>query len=329
VTLNANLNIFDVHVLNICQTMFVGKSTNMFQVKNQMEFNRLFQTEDDCYKYLESVKWAEGFKCSKCGNKTCRSGNKMYDRRCLQCSYHESLTNNTLFHNLKFSILKAFHIVYHLTYKKGLSTYEIAKHYGICQKTAWLFKRKVQDSFSNQGPRLTGKVEADEFSIGGKSKGQQGRSLGQKKPALIMIEKMRSDENQKEIIGNVKIVQIKDYKMSTIKPILESNVSNEAIITTDKFSTYKGLKKSMKNLKTKYSKNGKSFKALHNVIINIKSWIRGIHHKISEFHFQNYLDEYVFRINNRNSESTMFQSVIYKMVNSPKKSAQCLRQLAT
>lgn len=295
----------------------------MFQTTNYIKFCQRFQTSEDCYQYLEEMKWKNGFRCTKCMYDKYRRGNKQFDRRCLSCGYNETLITNTLFHSMKFDILKAFHILFRLSSKKGISTVEIAKQYGVNQKTAWIFKRKFQESLGDQGERLTGNVEVDEFSVGGKSKGNQGRSLGQKKPALILVEKISNTK-----IGNIKIEEIKDYKAQTIQPKLEQNTTPDAQIKSDKFHTYKHIQKQMKNLSTVYSDQGQNFKEMHNIIMNIKSWIRGIHHKISHYHFQRYLDEFVFRFNMRNYEKGMFHFILCKFLHHNPTPVRYLREFA-
>src|SRR5574340_1450011 len=56
-----------------------------------------------------------------------------------------AVTANTVFHGMKMPVLKAFHMIFKLTAKKkGMSTTELGSEVGVQQKTAWLFKRKVQ-----------------------------------------------------------------------------------------------------------------------------------------------------------------------------------------
>ncbi len=81
--------------------------------------------------------------------------------------YDESVTANSLFHGVKFSIVKAFLICYRMSTKKGMSTYEIAKEVGITQKTAWIFCAKIRTSMKSSGVHfLEGEVHVDECVIG-------------------------------------------------------------------------------------------------------------------------------------------------------------------
>ena len=37
--------------------------------KNQIEFEKIFSTEEKCLSYLISIKWEQGFECKNCGSK--------------------------------------------------------------------------------------------------------------------------------------------------------------------------------------------------------------------------------------------------------------------
>ena len=64
----------------------------------------------------------------------------------------ESPTAGTLFHKVKFDLLKAFWIVYFLaTNKKGFSSTELARKLELGQKTCWRFKRKVMKAMKSSG----------------------------------------------------------------------------------------------------------------------------------------------------------------------------------
>ena len=54
--------------------------------------------------------------------------------------------------------------------------------------------------------------------------------------------------------------------------------------------------------------------------MNMKGWLRGIHHHCSSERMQGYLDEYHFRYNRRNNMETIFDTLLKRMVrNDPKR----------
>ena len=74
------------------------------------------------------------------------------------------------------------------------------------------------------------------------------------------------------------------------------------------------LKKQYPNLKQIPSNGGTNFPDLHIHIMNLKGWLRGIHHHCSKERLQGYLDEYHFRYNRRNHMGAIFHLLIKKMV---------------
>jgi len=53
---------------------------------------------------------------------------------------------------------------------------------------------------------------------------------------------------------------------------------------------------------------------MHIYIMNLKGWLRGIHHHCSEERLQGYLEEYHFRFNRRNNMETIFDTLLKRMV---------------
>ena len=139
---------------------------DIFSGVNSIKFNKYFQSDEDCYRYLSEIKWqlSGSYSCKKCGHSKFGKGKQSYSRRCTKCNYDESPTAGTMFDKLKFSLLIAFHIVFKIsTKKKGLSSLELSEEFELRQ----MFKWKIQQAMSSskQNP-LTGEVHVDEFLIG-------------------------------------------------------------------------------------------------------------------------------------------------------------------
>jgi hypothetical protein len=134
------------------------------------DFVRHFNCESACFEHLVELKWGSGYSCRRCKHEVAVKGRKWHHRRCQKCHYDESATAHTLFHKLKFPIQSAFMICYQLsTMKKGLSSCEISRQYGIHQETAWYFRRKVQKAMQlSKKPLLNSCVEIDETAVGGR-----------------------------------------------------------------------------------------------------------------------------------------------------------------
>ena len=117
---------------------------------NSIRFNKQYQTDDDCYKYLSEIKWQSGYICNKCGHSKSYKGVKPYSRRCMRCKYDESPTAGSMFDKCKFSLLKAFHIAFKIsTKKKGMSSEELSEEFELCQKT--MLGIQVESATSHAG----------------------------------------------------------------------------------------------------------------------------------------------------------------------------------
>lgn len=163
---------------------------NNFKGQNILNLVKEFPDDNACKAYLSKTKWLDGFKCAKCGSeKGCEKAGYTY--HCYTCNHVESATAKTLFHKVKFGLQKAFLIVFEMTTTtKSLSSIQVGKRYGISQTTAWFFMQKVRVAMkSSQKYPLSEIVHVDEFVVGGKEDGKQGRSYDTKKAkAVIAVE---------------------------------------------------------------------------------------------------------------------------------------------
>ena len=284
---------------------------------NSIKFNRQFKDDVCCYEYLASIKWKEDVHfCKKCSHTKYCKGKKPFSRRCIKCGYDESPTAGTMFDKCKFPLLIAFHIVFKIsTKKKGMSTLELSHEFELRQPTCWEFKWKVQQAMqsSKQYP-LTGEVHVDEFFIGGAEEQKRGRSKGNKRLVVLALEKVTDG------VGRAYAELIEHASAEEFKPFFNNYIGKKATVITDEWRGYSPLKTEYKALRQIPSDEGKNFPDLHIHIMNLKGWLRGIHHHCSKERLQGYLDEYHYRYNRRNKMDTIFHNLIVKMVeNEPKR----------
>lgn len=283
---------------------------------NSITFHQRFKTEADCMEYLSMLKWEKGYSCKRCSNDSYCSGKRAFNRRCTKCRYDESPTSGTMFDKVKFPILKAFHIVFKIaTKKKGMSSIELGNEFGLRQKTCWQFKWKLQQAMQSslQHP-LTGVVHVDEFWIGEAEEEKRGRSIGKKKLIALALEIVDNG------VGRAYAETIENASGKELGRFLKKYVSKDAKIITDEWRGYIPVKKHFEKLEQVKSADGKNFKELHIHIMNIKGWLRGIHHHCSKERMQGYLDEYHFRYNRRQNMGTIFDLLLKRMIkNEPKR----------
>lgn len=102
-------------------------------------------------------------------------------------------------------------------------------------------------------------------------------------------------------------------KKETLYPIIiVAKVSSEADVVTDEYSCYNKLKLKFPNAQQRKGDKRETFPVVHQQIMNMKSWLKGIHHHYNEQHYQKYLDEYCFRTNRRNREQGIFKAIVLR-----------------
>ena len=286
----------------------------IFKGRNLLEFSERFKTDEDCNEYLSLLKWQEGYRCKKCDNKTSQI-RKNLSRTCNKCSHTESVTANTLFHKVKFGIRKAFFICFEMsTSTKSLSASYMGVRYGVTEKTARMFMHKVREAMkSSESFPMDGNVEVDEFVVGGKETGKVGRSFNsKKKKAVCAVEYTES--------GGVKrmyIMKIANYSAESLSTIFDKHISKTAEVLTDEWTGYLPLKKEY-NIEQIKSNGGLSFKKLHTMIHQVKSWIRTTYSNVSDQHIQRYFNEFCYRLNRSQTKDFVFNNIINRMVKSDK-----------
>lgn len=273
----------------------------MFKGMSVKEFNKSFKNDDDCRQYLFRLKWADGYHCKKCGNKKYHKGKSKYHFRCTQCLYGESPTANTIFHKMKVPLLKAFGMIFRISVKKkGISTLELSREFSVNKKTAWLFKRKIQEVMCSSGSiQLKNPVDSASFIFGGAELEWKSKFQGEESTATLLVEihknKLGSargwvagDNHSAGNNDNSKAVNNDDFKT-------EASNATTIIISTEQTTPDKKQHDSFNVSKS----SGRS--GVQILIFNLKNWLRGIHHHCSARFSNGYLQEFIFRFNRRNN----------------------------
>lgn len=66
------------------------------------------------------------------------------------------------------------------------------------------------------------------------------------------------------------------------------------------------------DLKKKLGKKGENFPELHRVVMNFKSWLRGVYHQV--IHLQAYINEYTYRFNRSFMKGNIFDNLLERMM---------------
>ena len=189
-------------------------------------------------------------------------------------------------------------------HSKGISSVQAAIDLGVTQKTAWFMLHKIRTTFRQDTPILKGEVEVDETYVGGKEyykheskkvEGTQGRSTKAKTPVFGMVERD----------GNVTALKVDDTKSATLMDIIKQNISAGTIVYTDEASIYCNLnvmgydRQIVNHSQKEFVSGRKHTNTIEGFWGQFKRMIYGTYHSVSRHYMQRYVDEAVFRHNNR------------------------------
>lgn len=156
---------------------------------------------------------------------------------------------------------------------------------------------------------LEGEVHVDEFYIGGPEVQKRGRFMGSKKLVQVALEVIPGKG-----VGRAYARVIDDASSKSLQCLFDEHIARDAHVVTDEWNGYLPIMKLYPNMERRKSEEGNNFPDLHIHIMNIKGWLRGIHHHCTKEQLQGYLDEYHFRYNRRNNMDTIFDMLIKRMV---------------
>ncbi|WP_316829018.1 hypothetical protein [Pedobacter miscanthi] len=127
-------------------------------------FSKIYPDKDAILKYIARLKWNKGYSCIRCSNETFLAGQTPYGRRCTKCGYDESATVNTIFHNSKILINKAFYMLILVYNTKGkISSYKLAELLDIRQSTCWVYSSRFKKKLLENKDGF-GKADAEGWS---------------------------------------------------------------------------------------------------------------------------------------------------------------------
>ncbi len=124
----------------------------ILQIKslNINQLNEILIEEEKTLEWISSIKWADGYKCRKCGHNNFCKGKNSYSRRCTRCKFEESAIANTPFHRCKLPINNALKMVYDICHLPDVSTYKLSRDNCHRQMTCWKLKKKVIEIMSSE-----------------------------------------------------------------------------------------------------------------------------------------------------------------------------------
>lgn len=273
---------------------------------NIISIYQRFPNEIDCLRHIEQVRWKGRPVCPYCTSDRVSPAPTEQRHHCNACNTTFSATVNTIFHHTHLPLQKWFlAISLILNAKKGISARQLGRDLEVNKNTAWYLGMRIRRAMQDAAERdlLTGIVEMDETYIGGKPrKGtgphKHGRGTS-KQPVVGMVERG----------GRVRATVMDKSKGLTAKrlsSLVRQNVDvAKATIYTDEFTGYIALSRFVKhetiNHKVWYVNGDCHTNCIESFWALLKRGLVGQYHKVSLRHLPQYINEFAYRFNHRNS----------------------------
>lgn len=284
--------------------------------------NPIFHDEDKARAFLEKQRWPHGPICPRCNGREVGSverlvetpkapapGKKYRPQRpglyyCGKCEKQFTVTVGTVMESSHVPLAKwvlGFRLM--AASKKGMSAKQIERMLGVTYKTAWFMMHRIREAMApsskDSGP-LGGEgkaVESDETFVGGKKRNvHKGKPEPKKHPVVALVEKN----------GQMRARHVPNVTAKTVRDVIVTQVSRKSDLHTDDSLIYYWLGKEFsRHLSVNHSADqyvgpdGETVNTAEAFFALFKRGIMGSFHSVSEAHLQRYVDEFVFRWNNR------------------------------
>jgi transposase-like protein len=288
-----------------------------------------FSDPNNCIDYLSIRRWPDGRVICP----TCESDKVKFnaDRRIWQCSSHHSkrqfsIKVGTIMEDSAIPLDKWLMAMWMVTNcKNGISSYEIAKDVKVTQKSAWFMLHRIRLAMQDEASenKLSGHVEVDETFIGGKARNmhldkreRRITGTGGKDKTIVFGALERG--------GKIRTAVISDRKRAALQTEVRTHVEAGSALYSDALKSYDGLAQEYAHQvidhAEKYVDGQVHTNGLENFWSLLKRGIAGTYVAVEPFHLFRYLDEQMFRYNNRGNrenkvtDSDRFDMIVRKII---------------
>jgi transposase-like protein len=275
------------------------------------EFEQWFPDEEACLRFLERLRWPDGFECPRCGRKRDPWRSSHGHLICPDCRKKVSVTAGTIFHRTRKPLKLWFRAAWEVTSQKyGANALGLQRVLGLgSYRTAWSWLHKFRRAMVRPGrSRLSGLVEVDETYVGGSEAGTSGRETIKKAIVAVAVE-LNEAEDGTEGMARIRLRHIPDVSEESLVPFLQEVVEPGSTVRTDGWRGYTGLENAgFEHDVIKLSASPDPAHVLmpnvHRVASLLKRWILGtLQGGVAKEQLEHYLDEFTFRFNRRSSRA--------------------------
>jgi hypothetical protein len=279
----------------------------MKEPKSLQEAILHFADFENCKAFMVGLRWPDGVvKCPRCGSERVFWIEKERVWKCYGKHDHAkfSLKTGTVMEDSPIGLdkwLAALWLI--VNCKNGISSCEVAKDLAITQKSAWFLNHRIRYAL-HEGTfdKLSGEVEVDETFIGGKARNmhldKRERRItgtgGKDKTAVMGI---------MERGGRIRVKVVANRRKSALQAEVREHVAVGSALYSDALKSYDGLAQEYAHQvidhAEKYVDGKVHTNSLENFWSLLKRGINGTYVSVEPFHLFRYLDEQVYRFENR------------------------------
>jgi len=281
--------------------------------KTLQEAIRYFTDPDTCLAFMVEIRWPEGVACPTCGAKDVSF---IPTRRLWECKAKHpkrqfSAKVGTIFEDSALGLDKWFAAIWLIANaKNGISSYEIGRSLGVTQKTGWFMLHRIRLAMkSGTFIKLSGKVEVDETFIGPdpqrmhfkrlEARQKDGVIAGKVSKAIVAGLLERGPKGQSRVRAHV----VPTTRAEHLTPPIRDHVVPGSEIISDMHRSYWEVRDdyihSVIDHTKMYVKGHVHTQGIENFWSLLKRMIRGTYVDVAPFHLGAYVDEQVFRFNER------------------------------
>ncbi len=291
----------------------------MKEIKTLQQAIQHFSDEQTCIDTVAAVRWPDGPTCPACEHKEHYYLKTQKRWKCKDCNRQFSVKLGTIFEDSPLGLDKWLLAMWMIANcKNGVSSYEIHRAIGVTQKSAWFMLHRIRLAMKNGTLEKLGSeggpVEADETFVGpNPRKMHKSRRAKLQSIATEQDQKYRTagktivmgmlDRNMRQVRAMV----VPDVKRVTLQEKILNNIEGGAQVFTDDFPTYrfavtdKFAHQVIDHVKG-YVDGQVHTNGIENFWSLLKRGLRGTYVAVEPFHLDRYVDEQVFRFNNRGSK---------------------------
>ncbi len=280
--------------------------------KTLLQAIQLFTDEQICIDAVAAMRWPDGPLCPYCMGEDRKNPYYLATQKrwkCRSCRRQFSVKVGTIFEDSPIPLQKWLPALWMLVNdKNGISSYEIHRSLGVSQKSAWFMLHRLRLVLKNKnifklGGNDAGPVEVDETFIGGQKKNMhtdkkvryEARGGASGKTIVMGLLDRELRQVRAKVVPNV--------KRETLQNEVLREVKHGSKVYTDEAIGYDNLRSrfvhDVVNHTERYVDGQVHTNGIENFWSLLKRTLKGTYVAVEPFHLERYIDEQIFRFNNR------------------------------